>query len=269
MWWMFGGLPHFVHRSVITLGMTTIRKGHWVMFLIGISSAVLDHRRAHAADAGGGPDRVDDLALPVNAICGREHQTEDKRGGARSARRPTGPTRRSRECEPRALVARLRRAGHRTRGRSSAAAPRPGRALRHRGREPRRVLLRPRRRAASARRSRRGGDAPRRPRAGARPSARRWTTCSKASCDPPSRRKASVSCRSRRADRGSAHARAGVRGAGPAVPDAGQSQPGCAVPLRSVTGALGRGDCAGPGDRRAAARTRQRAVRGAAVPGPG
>ena len=37
MWWVFGGLAAFLYIVlVITLGMATIRKGHWVMFLVGI-----------------------------------------------------------------------------------------------------------------------------------------------------------------------------------------------------------------------------------------
>jgi len=37
MWWMFGGLAAILYIVlVVTLGVTTIRKGHWVMFLIGI-----------------------------------------------------------------------------------------------------------------------------------------------------------------------------------------------------------------------------------------
>jgi len=37
MWWMFGGLAAILYIVlVVTLGVTTIRKGHWVMVLIGI-----------------------------------------------------------------------------------------------------------------------------------------------------------------------------------------------------------------------------------------
>jgi hypothetical protein len=37
MWWWFGGLAAFLYIVLIfTLGLTTIRKGHWVMFLVGI-----------------------------------------------------------------------------------------------------------------------------------------------------------------------------------------------------------------------------------------
>ena len=37
MWWVFGGLGAFLWLVLlISLGMTTIRKGHWVMFVLGI-----------------------------------------------------------------------------------------------------------------------------------------------------------------------------------------------------------------------------------------
>jgi hypothetical protein len=37
MWWAFGGLAAFLYIVlIITLGMTTLRKGHWVMFIAGI-----------------------------------------------------------------------------------------------------------------------------------------------------------------------------------------------------------------------------------------
>jgi hypothetical protein len=37
MWWVFGGLAAFLYIVlVITLGLTTLRKGHWVMFIAGI-----------------------------------------------------------------------------------------------------------------------------------------------------------------------------------------------------------------------------------------
>jgi hypothetical protein len=37
MWWVYGGLAAFLYIAlIITLGMTTLRKGHWVMFIVGI-----------------------------------------------------------------------------------------------------------------------------------------------------------------------------------------------------------------------------------------
>jgi hypothetical protein len=38
MWWgIFGGLYALLWLAlVLTLGMTTLRKGHWVMFVVGI-----------------------------------------------------------------------------------------------------------------------------------------------------------------------------------------------------------------------------------------
>ena len=37
MWWGIGGLGVVIYIVLImTLGMMTLRKGHWVMFIIGI-----------------------------------------------------------------------------------------------------------------------------------------------------------------------------------------------------------------------------------------
>jgi hypothetical protein len=38
MWWGIGGGLYFLIwiSLVITLGVTTLRKGHWVMFILGI-----------------------------------------------------------------------------------------------------------------------------------------------------------------------------------------------------------------------------------------
>ena len=37
MWWGIGGLAAIVYIVlIITLGVTTLRKGHWVMFVVGI-----------------------------------------------------------------------------------------------------------------------------------------------------------------------------------------------------------------------------------------
>ena len=37
MWWGIGGLAAILYIAlIITLGMTTLRKGHWVMFIVGI-----------------------------------------------------------------------------------------------------------------------------------------------------------------------------------------------------------------------------------------
>jgi ABC-type multidrug transport system permease subunit len=37
MWWGIGGLAALVYIVlIITLGVTTLRKGHWVMFVVGI-----------------------------------------------------------------------------------------------------------------------------------------------------------------------------------------------------------------------------------------
>ena len=37
MWYVFGGLAALLWLVLlISLGMTTIRKGHWVMFILGI-----------------------------------------------------------------------------------------------------------------------------------------------------------------------------------------------------------------------------------------
>jgi hypothetical protein len=37
MWWVFGGLAAFLYFILIfTLGATTIKKGHWIMFVLGI-----------------------------------------------------------------------------------------------------------------------------------------------------------------------------------------------------------------------------------------
>jgi hypothetical protein len=38
MWWAIGGLGAVIYIVlIITLGMMTLRKGHWVMFIIGIA----------------------------------------------------------------------------------------------------------------------------------------------------------------------------------------------------------------------------------------
>jgi hypothetical protein len=37
MWWYFGGFFAFLYLVlIITLGVSTLRKGHWVMFIVGI-----------------------------------------------------------------------------------------------------------------------------------------------------------------------------------------------------------------------------------------
>jgi ABC-type multidrug transport system permease subunit len=37
MWWAFGGLAALLYIVlIITLGVTTLRNGHWVMFILGI-----------------------------------------------------------------------------------------------------------------------------------------------------------------------------------------------------------------------------------------
>ena len=37
MWYAFGGLAGLLYLVLIfTLGLTTLRKGHWVMFILGI-----------------------------------------------------------------------------------------------------------------------------------------------------------------------------------------------------------------------------------------
>jgi hypothetical protein len=37
MWWAFGGLAAVLYIVlIVTLGVTTIRKGHWFMFFAGI-----------------------------------------------------------------------------------------------------------------------------------------------------------------------------------------------------------------------------------------
>jgi hypothetical protein len=37
MWWVFGGFAALLYLGlIITLGATTIRKGHWIMFVVGI-----------------------------------------------------------------------------------------------------------------------------------------------------------------------------------------------------------------------------------------
>ena len=56
MEFVIGGILYFI--LLVTLGIITIRKGHWVMFIIDLHPAVLDHRRADAAE---GP-RVASLA---------------------------------------------------------------------------------------------------------------------------------------------------------------------------------------------------------------
>jgi hypothetical protein len=36
MWWAIGGFAAFVYIVlIISLGMNTLRKGHWVMFILG------------------------------------------------------------------------------------------------------------------------------------------------------------------------------------------------------------------------------------------
>jgi hypothetical protein len=36
MWWVFGGLAAILYVFlIITLGLTTLRKGHWIMFILG------------------------------------------------------------------------------------------------------------------------------------------------------------------------------------------------------------------------------------------
>jgi hypothetical protein len=36
MWWVLGGLAAFLYIVlIITLGLTTLRNGHWVMFIAG------------------------------------------------------------------------------------------------------------------------------------------------------------------------------------------------------------------------------------------
>jgi hypothetical protein len=42
MWWAFGGLAALLNLVlIITLGLTTIRKGHWFMFIAGIFLPIL------------------------------------------------------------------------------------------------------------------------------------------------------------------------------------------------------------------------------------
>jgi hypothetical protein len=37
MWWAIGGLAAVLYLAlIVTLGLTTLRKGHWVMFIAGI-----------------------------------------------------------------------------------------------------------------------------------------------------------------------------------------------------------------------------------------
>ncbi len=37
MWWGIGGLGVILYIVlIVTLGVTTLRKGHWVMFIVGI-----------------------------------------------------------------------------------------------------------------------------------------------------------------------------------------------------------------------------------------
>ena len=37
MWWALGGLGALLYTVlIVTLGVTTLRKGHWVMFILGI-----------------------------------------------------------------------------------------------------------------------------------------------------------------------------------------------------------------------------------------
>ena len=46
MAWFIGGIIYLV--LVVTLGVMSIRKGHWVMFIIGFFAILLAHRRADA-----------------------------------------------------------------------------------------------------------------------------------------------------------------------------------------------------------------------------
>ena len=42
MWWVFGGLGALLYLMVMfTLGMATIRKGHWALFIFGIAFPLL------------------------------------------------------------------------------------------------------------------------------------------------------------------------------------------------------------------------------------
>jgi hypothetical protein len=60
MWWLLGGLGGLIYIVlIITLGMTTIRKGHVVMFIAGIFlplfwliGAFMPARRTAAGQAG-------------------------------------------------------------------------------------------------------------------------------------------------------------------------------------------------------------------------
>jgi len=37
VWYVFGGFAALIYLTVLfTLGLTTLRKGHWVMFILGI-----------------------------------------------------------------------------------------------------------------------------------------------------------------------------------------------------------------------------------------
>jgi hypothetical protein len=37
MWWAIGGFAAVLYLIlIVTLGVTTLRKGHWVMFILGI-----------------------------------------------------------------------------------------------------------------------------------------------------------------------------------------------------------------------------------------
>ena len=71
MWYAFGGLAALLYLVLIfTLGVTTLRKGHWVMFILGIFlPLVLAHRGDHAADGGGGDDAVARKRLASRSVA--------------------------------------------------------------------------------------------------------------------------------------------------------------------------------------------------------
>ena len=57
VWGIPGSIIYFI--LMVTLGVMSIRKGHWVMFIIGLFLVLLAYRRADAFAAArllGGPD---------------------------------------------------------------------------------------------------------------------------------------------------------------------------------------------------------------------
>ena len=112
MEFVIGGILYFI--LLVTLGIITIRKGHWVMFIIGIFIPLFWIRRADAAEAARLAEppthQRSDLAEPWLALesrkghragskalgerCGYENARGARVGTGRRRDRPDGVRRR-------------------------------------------------------------------------------------------------------------------------------------------------------------------------------